>query len=276
MPCIFCGAQVKLSREHVFPQSLRELFPDIGEGDYLRRLVTFSTDEHHVRSGPPFDVVVRDVCGDCNHGWMERLESQARPILTPMLRDEPRVLTAPDQHVVATWATKTMLTMQGANIGGERVVGPERYRWFCENQTPLSVSHVWLCRYTDRTRWPLSVHQWGMGVLPGAEGAPESDGPMNAFGVAFAIGPLAFWLFGYDLPGDLQTSVGSDDAHLLIWPALGPDVRWPPRKSLEREAQLDELARRMPAGTHVHAMPSVAPLGGEAEDRTRAQPVGNP
>ena len=110
MPCIFCGAEGKLSREHVFPRWLEELFPDLGEVDYLRRLVTFSTDQHDKRPGPSFDVVVRDVCRDCNHGWMERLESQARPILTPMLLDVPRVVTAVEEHIVATWATKTMLT----------------------------------------------------------------------------------------------------------------------------------------------------------------------
>lgn len=266
MPCIFCGAQVKLSREHVFPQWLRELFPELGEGGYLRRLVTFSVDEHHERSGPPFDVVVRDVCRECNHGWMERLETQARPVLTPMLLDEPRVLTALEQHVVATWATKTMLTMQGANIGGERVVALELYRWFFEKQTPLSGSHVWLCRYSDRTRWPLAAHQWGMTVLPGSEGVPDPDGPLNGFGVVFAVGPLAFWLAGYNLPGSTsQTTAGSDDAHLLIWPALGPDVRWPPRETLEREAQLEELARRVPAGTHVHGQPLVPPRAGGSD-----------
>ena len=260
MPCIFCGADAKLSREHVFPQWLRALFPDLGEADYLRRIVTFSTDTHHLRPGPSFDVVVRDVCRDCNHGWMEKLEARARPILTPMLQDDPRVLTAPEQHVVATWATKTMLTMQGANIGGERIVGLDRYHWFYENQTPLSVSYVWLCRYSDRTRWPLSIHQWGMTIIQGAEGSPSPNGAMNGFGVAFAVGPLAFWLFGYDLPGDVQTRAGSDDSHLLIWPAVGPDVCWPPRQTLEREAQLDELAQRMPTGTHVHGKPSVPPL----------------
>ena len=51
-----------------------------------------------------------------------------------------------------------MLTMQGTNIGGERVVGADRYRWFYENQTPISVSYVWLCRYSDRIRWPPSIH----------------------------------------------------------------------------------------------------------------------
>jgi len=251
-----------MSREHVFPSWLEELFPDLGEVDYLRRLVTFSTDEHHQRPGPAFDVVVRDVCRDCNHGWMEKLESQARPILTPMLLDEPRVMTAVEQHIVATWATKTMLTMQGANIGGERVVSLDRYQWFCEKQTPLGGSHIWLCRYSDRTRWPLSTHQWGMTAVPQGEGAPQVGDPMNGFGVAYAVGPLAFWLFGVDLPGNPQTSAGSDDGHLLIWPALGPDIRWPPRETITREADLEALARRMPDGTLIHGMPTVAPLAG--------------
>ena len=228
MPCIFCGADAKLSREHVFPLWLRELSPTSARATISAASSRSPSTSTTFGRGAPFDVVVRDVCRDCNHGWMEKLETQARPILTPMLQDEPRVLTAPEQQVVATWATKTMLTMQGANIGGERIVGLDRYRWFYDNRTPISVSYVWLCRYSDRTRWPMSIHQWGMTVVHGAEGPPNPEGAMNGFGVVYAIGPLTFWLFGYDLPGDLQTSAGSDDAHLLIWPALGPDVRWPP------------------------------------------------
>jgi hypothetical protein len=231
------------------------VFPDLGEADYLRRLVTFSTDKRHQPPGRPFDVVVRDVCIDCNSGWMAQLEGDVAPILTPMLRDKPTVLTASDQFLAATWATKTMLTMQGANIGGERVVSLERYRWFAENLMPLSVSYVWRCRYNDRTRWPRSAHQWGMSVRAEGEPPPQEGDPMNGFGVVFAIGPVAFWLFGYELPGGIQTGAGSDDAHLLIWPPLGPDVRRPPRVTLEREAELEELARRMPAGTQVHGMP---------------------
>ncbi len=126
----------------------------------------------------------------------------------------------------------------------------------------VSGSHAWLCRYFDRTRWPLSVHQWGMSVRPQSESAPEIGNAMNGFGVTFAIGPVAFWLFGADLPGNPQTSAGSDDRHLLIWPALGPDVRWPPRETIEREAELEELARRMPTGTLVHGMPTLTPLEG--------------
>jgi hypothetical protein len=32
MPCIFCGSDARLTREHVFPQWLRDVFPDLGLG----------------------------------------------------------------------------------------------------------------------------------------------------------------------------------------------------------------------------------------------------
>jgi hypothetical protein len=260
MSCVFCGGDGKRSREHVFASWLGDLFPDLAEAeaDYFRRLVTHTTDEQHQRPGRPFDVVVRDVCVDCNTGWMARLETAAKPILTPMLQDRARVLTAVEQHTVAAWATKTMLAMQGANIGGERFTPPEQYRWFAIHVAPLPNSHVWLCRYGDRSRWPLSIHQYGMTVRPEGE-EPQRADPVNGFGVVFAIGPLCLWLFGHDLPGESRTQAGSDDRHLLIWPALGADVRWPPRETFAKEGELEELARRMPAGTQVHGLPLPRP-----------------
>jgi hypothetical protein len=44
MVCIFCGHDRKRSREDVFPKWLHPLFPPLGEGEYLRRLVTLSSD----------------------------------------------------------------------------------------------------------------------------------------------------------------------------------------------------------------------------------------
>ena len=256
--CIFCGAHGKLTREHVFPRWLEALFPDLGDVDYVRRTVTHTSDDRHERPGRPFDLVARNVCSSCNSGWMSELESAAQSILTPMLRDEARVLSAVEQHTVATWAVKTMLTVQGTNIGGESFVPVAEYRWFYEHRTPLLGSNVWLCRYGDRTRWPLSVHQYGITVRPGGDPAPQVGEPINGYGVAFAVGPVAWWLFGHDVPVTDMKS-GSDDAHLLIWPALGPDIRWPPLHTLETEAELEQLARHMPTGTAVHGPPLPGP-----------------
>jgi hypothetical protein len=45
---------------------------------------------------------------------------------------------------------------------------------------------------------------------------------------------------------------------VLIWPALGPDVRRPPRVTLGREADLETLAGRLAVETVVHGKPELS------------------
>jgi hypothetical protein len=260
MVCIFCGHDRKRSREDVFPKWLHPLFPPLGEGEYLRRLVTLSSDEEHRRpASSTFDVIVRDICEPCNNGWMSQLENRVKPILAPMLLDQPRGLTADEQHLLATWATKTALTMQGANIGGKRFTPATEYRWFHDHVAPLPNAHVWLCRYGGQGNWPLSVHQWGMTVQPPGAPVPQPGDPMNGYSVVFAIGPVVFWLWGHDLTGGPYTEAHSGDAHVLIWPALGSDVHWPPRHTFEAEAELQALSHRLPAGVAPRGLAEMAP-----------------
>jgi hypothetical protein len=77
---------------------------------------------------------------------------------------------------------------------------------------------------------------------PGAPILQPSD-PVNGYSV-YAIGPVVFWLWGHSLTGGPYIEARSDDAHQLIWPALGGDVHWPPRSTLQAEAELLELAHR--------------------------------
>lgn len=266
MPCVFCGSNAKLTREHVFARWLRDYFPRIGESEYLRRQVDFDADQVHARPGRSFDMVVRDYCAACNNGWMSDLEVAVEPILGPMLNGEERILTAPEQHTLATWAMKTMLTMQGMNMGAPRVVSPERYRWFGEHRTPLSGTYVWLARYAnsgssdDEAQTVIISHEWGTTVtLPGQPPPAEGD-PVNAFQAVFVVGAVVFWLVGYDLAEPPKVRAGSDDAHLLIWPTFGPDVRWPPRTALTTESEIEALARRTPNGSQLLGAPDVPSL----------------
>jgi hypothetical protein len=263
MTCIFCGSNETLTREHVFASWLRDYFPSGGQNEYLRRQIGFDSDEVHARPGPDFDMVVRDFCSTCNNGWMSDLETSVQPILGPMLKGETRVISAPEQHVLATWAMKTMLAMQGINLGGTRFVSPEQYRWFGEHQTPLSGSYVWLAHYTEAGVTPamtenrILIHEWALTVQPPGQPSPQPDDPLNAFQVVFTIGPVVFWMVRYELPEPGLIQTASDDAHLLIWPALGPDVSWPPRASIASEDELATLSRRIPTGSQLLGAPQV-------------------
>ncbi len=249
MHCMFCAKDRTLSREHVFASWICEHFAAVAvDADHERRLVTEGLDQSERHPAKTLEVVVRRVCRDCNSGWMREMDNDVRPLVEPMIDGVAMTLSILDEELVAKWATKMMLTMQAANIGRERVVGDETFRWFYQYRQPLPGSHVWLCHYTDRVRWPFVAHQWGMSVAPEGSPPPQEGDALNGFGVAFAIGELACWLFAADFPGGPRTQAGSDDGHLLIWPSLS-GVRWPPPAAIASDRELGELARRLPTGT---------------------------
>jgi hypothetical protein len=259
MVCIFCEQDRKRSREDVFPKWLHPLFPLLGEAEYLRHLVTPSSDDEHRRpASGVFDVIVRDICTVCNNGWMSQLEQQVKPILTPMLLDQPRNLTASEQHTLATWATKTALTMQGAKIGGDRFTPAADYHWFHDHRAPLPNAHIWLCRYGGQDNWPLSVHQWGLTMRPPGAPVPQPSDPVNGYSIVYAIGPVVFWLWGHSLTGGpyieaAQTMPTSSSGQ------RSAATYWPPSSTLQAEAELQVLSQRTPTGVEPRGLAEMAP-----------------
>lgn len=233
-----------MTREHVFASWIREHFPGISHGDHVRRLVNEDTDRSGGHEGKVFEIVVRRVCADCNHGWMREMDNDVRPLIEGMLDGQARSLSIVEQTTVATWATKMMLTWQAANIRRQCVVGDELYRWFERHRQPLPGSRIWLCHYTDTERGPFVSHQWGVSFAPEGDPGPQPGDPINGFSVTFALGQLGFWLFNADLPGK---SAGSNRMLDLIWPALSESY-WPPPSAIGSEAKL--LARSLAGFGH--------------------------
>jgi hypothetical protein len=58
-------------------------------------------------------VKINAVCAKCNEGWMHDLETEAEPILTPLIRDgTPVTLTVEDQRLMSTWGIKTAMVFE--------------------------------------------------------------------------------------------------------------------------------------------------------------------
>ena len=238
-----------MSKEHVAPQWIRKLFPDIEDVDYQRAFQAAGGPvETHSRPGVPFDQTVRDFCEDCNTGWMAALEREVEPILTPLIQDEPRSLDAGSQERIATWATKTVLAFGPTNLGGVPVASPDLYRWFGQWQVPLSGSLIWLARYTVSKQWPISFHHHGMVIAREDQPVPLPGSPTNGFHSVLALGPLVLCVYLVDVAEGPVTSGGSSDRRTLIWPALGPSVRWPPPTAFTTADELEAESRLTPDG----------------------------
>jgi hypothetical protein len=77
---------------------------------------------------------------------------------------------------------------------------------------------------------------------------PQPGEEFNGFGVAFAIGELAFWLRTIDLRRGPDIDARSGAGDRLISPSLG-EVRWPPPRAIASDQALEELSSRLPIGT---------------------------
>jgi hypothetical protein len=237
-----------MSREHVMPRWMSKLFPDVTEVDYVRAFQTSGGEgTEHTRAGRPFDQTVKDFCVGCNTGWMSRLEVAAAPILSPLIGDEPRSLSALDQMTLATWATKTVLTAGPTNLGDKPFASEATYRWFGENQAPLPGGLVWVGRYEGEGQWPISFHLHGMAFGPADEEGRPAGEMFEGFHAVLAIGALVLCAFLIEHPEPLAGG-GSDPQRKLIWPTKGDAVWWPTEASFETTDDLMASSRLTPDG----------------------------
>jgi hypothetical protein len=105
--------------------------------------------------GDPLHRKLRVVCGECNNGWMSRLQNRAKPILLPLILGEKAQLRRTAQTLIASWATMTAMVAEFAIPS--TVTSPQSERvWFQANQVPAPNWRVWLGHYRGtelRKQW---------------------------------------------------------------------------------------------------------------------------
>lgn len=103
--CVYCGFAGGLTDEHVLP-TFSGLLPEGG------RFETFTTAAdgkpvRHFESVEQLGLVAHVVCGPCNHGWMERLETRVRAYLVPMITGRQATLDPSGDPNPGRWLAKT-------------------------------------------------------------------------------------------------------------------------------------------------------------------------
>lgn len=113
--CVFCGGKSG-SKEHVFPDWLNNVFPRSAIGKVTVTLDnrSLSGDSQHreFKSSKAANLITKEVCHDCNTGWMSTLERKAKPLMVPMLTGVPTGLSESSLLILSAWATKTAITLE--------------------------------------------------------------------------------------------------------------------------------------------------------------------
>lgn len=226
--CLFCGRiGQKLTAEHVYPRWLRRAINIQGD-------ITFQSDKRQFRSMPELDIKVREVCAECNNGWLHDLERAFRAVMIgPINGFGPLPMPEPVRLVVSVWAVKTWLLIErslGYMRGEQPVyVRPEVFRWLREKSEPPPTVQIWIGAIDPRTAQASRMISFVATQWVGVE-----DPPAGIAGV-FSIGSVLF--FVYAPVGDprkpgpsFRLGIGGNTALFLrqIWPYQPGEVIWPP------------------------------------------------
>lgn len=227
--CVFCGAKDrKISKEHVFPKWLRRFIEGGEEGQVRRSRIHSTSDGEIVRaeSWPeaPIDWQVAAPCQECNQGWMEEIEREARPVLVPMLKDERAALGPVEQNTLARWITLRLMMAQHAYPAERRrAIRPEQYERFYSARELPPATQTWMARYSGAGPWPTNYTHREMFI------ATDTSGEPNAYITGFSVGYVAFVVWGHYVADGATVHLGEGMRPYLtpIWPALD-EAFWPP------------------------------------------------
>lgn len=126
--CLFCGrlwGTARRSDEHVLPRWMRKHEQELLNRPHQSYSVGLDLDADArelvelpstlvTSKSSLLTLKTRDVCADCNNGWMSRLETAARPLILTVaeaarLGEEARI-SREDARTLALWCQKTAAT----------------------------------------------------------------------------------------------------------------------------------------------------------------------
>jgi hypothetical protein len=227
--CRATGADVKITREHTFPNWINDVLPRavVGPDITYERSIQHGPQAGTVRTWPAAQVAghtLRAVCQNCNSGWMAQLEGAARPVITPMIKGETSALTTEQQITVATWAAMKAAVFEYVWTGDPILTAADREVIMTQNRPPARVQVRLAAVESDG--YPLQVR--GLGY----ETRGTSD---TALCLTLAVGCLVAQVFAE--PGAATQGLrfsGTPGADFIrIYPPDMQAVRWPPPQALD-------------------------------------------
>jgi hypothetical protein len=239
---MFCQEQAS-SREDIWPQWLTKRF-SLSEASRMEaergghKLGTWQTKT-------PKLLPAKCVCGNCNSGWMSKLENEMKPIVDSILDEQFQVFGVSSQAVIAVWAIKTAMALE--------VLYPEREFFYSENerQNMRAVSaipertSIWIAKCVNQP----NIYSAGKDLRT-APGGNE----IKAYVTTMAFGCLALQVVSIRTPANLPKEIqvtydireGPWDKILLrVWPLNPYSQQWPPSYGLDGEWGLESLTERL-------------------------------
>jgi hypothetical protein len=253
--CLFCGRPwtpgvVRKSKEHPLagwikqqeenhPPEHMAYSTGMILGADLREFVQVQPEITYTKA-PLLTVHTREVCEDCNTGWMSALEETAKPVSLQMAQAAQSgialALSRENARGLALWAQKMALAYEltsDTDRVGTAAMGQE-----VRAGRPLRGSQVWAARNTRDSDIGVALAQIDVSATPVPQpGPPDRRGLM----VEIVYHHISMLIFIADSPGQAWPQL-SPVKWTLVWPSFGM-AEFPPLDSVTADERTDVLAK---------------------------------
>lgn len=241
--CLFCDrpwGEARKSDEHILPQWMRkheqelltrpqvayqagfELAEDASQFEELPTTIV-------TRKATLLTMKTREVCQDCNTGWMNGLEQLTEPLLLRLadaaMTGHPIVLTQAEARTLGRWAQKTALTYE-LTSALPRVATTIMGRTLRAGQ-PIRGSIVRAARHPRDYDLSIGFAHLEVSSTPDPRPGPPDRRVLLAAIVYHFVTLLVYIV---DAPGQMPPPLPADGWQLLS-PAFGP-VEFPPLRTV--------------------------------------------
>jgi hypothetical protein len=240
--CIFCGGS-GMTKEHYWPQWLEALHTRPVAG-HMHWLSYKPTDEQNLilnESQRPLSALkstLSRVCGPCNNGWMSRLQTSAKPVLTELFYGRWPKMSRSDFLALARWATMFAMVIEFADPRSVAVSQAQRTD-FMNSGRPPHLFKIWMGQFTK-----YSHNDGGFYHRALVSHRPLTERPAfsNTHSNVFAVGEVLFYVIAAQ---DNYPTASGDfiDVDVSEWMKLGLRPLWPvtDRDRTRPERLLDDL-----------------------------------
>jgi hypothetical protein len=192
------------------------------------------------KKSPLLTVHTRDVCEDCNNGWMSAMEKTAMPVILQMAQAarSGTAIAMSREHALdlAIWAQKTALAYELATATDR--VGTVTMGQEVRAGRPLRGSQVWAARNTRDAQMGVALAQMDVSATPVPRPGPPDRRALMA---EIVYHHMTMLVFIADSPTQTWPQL-SPVKWTLIWPAFGM-AEFPPMSPITAEERTEILTR---------------------------------
>jgi hypothetical protein len=218
--CIFCG-QRPVTKEHLLGNWAGR-FTDRDQRNVVQLLDREGSERYERRwKARAYDRRSGVACQECNGGWMSDLETRVSRLLDPGTLDT-RPFTDDERTLLATWATKTALTLNAAETAERQIIAWEVARRFGRDRHPPAHVRVWIASYAGGDDQILALSASGIDLDDRQDG---ERGWRDVAVITFVVGPFVFQVFIAGIPEAMAITLAPNTYVQQLWPIEDP-VTW--------------------------------------------------